>query len=216
MFPPGLAPAPHGPHFAPALLHPAHDLTAMGGSQILSQGERENESPARDFGFTHYKNTFGATQAAVGRGKGMQQRQAWGVSERVIGACIEVHRVLGPGLLEGAYEAALCEELSLQNLPFKRQCTLPIEYKGRLLDQTYRADLIVADQLLVEVKSVEAILFVHVAQVVTYLRVTGLSAGLIVNFNAAPLRNGLRRVSLPPKNSHDSRSPVLPVKSRPA
>ncbi len=127
-----------------------------------------------------------------------------------------MHRFLGPGLLESVYEAALCEELILRDLPFKRQCVLPVTYKGRILDQEYRADLIVAGELLVEVKSVEALAFVHVAQVVTYLRVTNLPAGLIVNFNTALLRHGLRRVSHPPQNSHDFRSPVLPVKSRPA
>jgi GxxExxY protein len=148
--------------------------------------------------------------------KWMNQDEAWDLSERVIAACIEVHRVLGPGLLESVYEAALCEELTLRALPFKRQCLLPVTYKDRPLDQTYRADLIVADQLLIEVKSVEALLFVHVAQAVTYLRVTSLPAGLIVNFNTALLRHGLRRVSLNPKTSHDSRSPDLPVKSRPA
>ena len=146
----------------------------------------------------------------------MAQEGSWEVSEQVIGACIEVHRILGPGLLESVYEAALCEELTIPQLPFKRQSVLPVEYKGRLLEQSYRADLIVADQLLIEVKSVEALLFVHVAQVVTYLRITNLPAALIVNFNTALLRDGLRRVSLNNKNSHDSRSPDLPVKSRPA
>jgi GxxExxY protein len=144
----------------------------------------------------------------------MNSSRDWELSERVIAACIEVHRLLGPGMLESVYEAALCEELTIRGLPFKRQCLLPVTYKGRPLDQTYRADLIVADELLVEVKSVEALLFVHVAQAVTYLRVTGLPAGLIVNFNTALLRHGLRRVSLDPKTSHDSRSPDLPVKSR--
>jgi GxxExxY protein len=165
-------------------------------------------------GFTPLPAIFGATQAAAGRLKRAQQRPSWGLSESVIAACIEVHRLLGPGLLESVYEAALCEELMLRELPFKRQCLLPVTYKGRTLGQTYRADLIVAEQLLVEVKAVESIIFVQVAQAVTYLRITELRAGLIVNFNTALLRNGLRRVSLTPPTSHDSRSPDLPVKSR--
>jgi GxxExxY protein len=182
-----------------------------------SQGDREVGSRASvNFGFTSPAALFDATQSSDRRFTGMRPPASWDLSERVIAACIEVHRILGPGLLESVYEAALCEELALNNLPFKRQSLLPVSYKGRPLEQTYRADLIVAGALLVEVKSVEALQFVHVAQAVTYLRVTGLPAALIVNFNTPLLRNGLRRVSLPPKNSHDSRSPDLPVKSRPA
>jgi GxxExxY protein len=185
--------------------------------EIFSQGDREIGSRARFLGFTRSKATFDTTKVLGGRSVAMrQQPHDWDVSEQVIAACIEVHRHLGPGLLESVYEAALCEELILRQLPFKRQCVLPVTYKGRPLDQEYRADLVVAGNLLIEVKSVEALAFIHVAQVVTYLRVTGLPAGLIVNFNTALLRHGLRRVSLPPTNSHDSRSPDLPVKSRPA
>jgi len=186
-------------------------------SSEISQGDREIGSRAsQNFGFTPYPAIFGTTQPSIDRLAMVAGENSWGISEQVIGACIEVHRLLGPGLLESVYEAALCEELTIRQLPFKRQSLLPVMYKGRLLEQSYRADLIVAEQLLIEVKSVEALLFVHVAQAVTYLRIANLPAGLIVNFNTALLRDGLRRVSLNNKNSHDSRSPDLPVKSRPA
>jgi GxxExxY protein len=197
----------------------ADSATAIGDRHLWesSQGDRKIGSRASvNFGFTSPVALFDATQSADGRFTGMRQPASWDLSERVIAACIEVHRILGPGLLESVYEAALCEELALNNLAFKRQSLLPVSYKGRPLEQTYRADLIVADALLVEVKSIEALQFVHVAQAVTYLRVTGLQAALIVNFNTPLLRHGLRRVSLPTKTSHDSRSPDLPVKSRPA
>jgi GxxExxY protein len=181
--------------------------------QIFSQGDREIGSRASvNFGFTRRADPFDATQGAGDRLKAVRAAKSWALSEVVIAACIEVHRQLGPGLLENIYESALCAELQLRQVPFERQRVLPVVYKGLELDQTYRADLIVDGQLLIEVKSVEALLFVHVAQAVTYLRVTGLPAGLIVNFNTALIRDGLRRVSLNPKNSHDSRSPDLPVK----
>jgi GxxExxY protein len=184
---------------------------------IFSQGDREIGSRASFFGFTHHTKTISATQSERDRWVGMTRDVSWAISEKVIAACIEVHRHLGPGLLESIYESALCAELRLCGVPFERQCSIPVRYKGIALEQTYRADLIVGGHLLVEVKSVERLLFVHVAQAVTYLRVTELPAGLIVNFNTALIRDGLRRVSLNPKNSHDSRSPDLPVKfsSRP-
>jgi GxxExxY protein len=183
--------------------------------EIFSQGDREiGRSASDDFGFTRRSSTLDATQSAADRCQGVQKHDSWALSEQVIAACIEVHRQLGPGLLESIYESALCAELRLRQLPFERQCVLPVTYKGVDLDQTYRADLIVGGRLLVEVKSVDSLLFVHVAQAVTYLRITGLPSGLIVNFNTALIRHGLRRVSLHPKISHDSRSPGLPVKSR--
>jgi GxxExxY protein len=186
--------------------------------EIFSQGDREvGRSASENFGFTRRSNSFVATQSTADRWVDVRNHESWASSERVIAACIEVHRQLGPGLLESVYESALCAELRLRQVPFERQCVLPVRYKGIDLDQSYRADLIVGGRLLVEVKSVESLLFVHVAQAVTYLKITGLPAGLIVNFNTALIRNGLRRVSLHPKISHDSRSPDLPVKkSRPA
>lgn len=194
----------------------AHPVAAPERPQICSQGDREIGSRARLLGITPRSEASDATPAPRDRWGLVQRHRSWDVSATVIAACIEVHRELGPGLLEGVYEAALCEELTLRQVPFKRQSALPISYKGRPLAQPFRADLIVAGELLVEIKSVESLLFVHVAQAVTYLRVTGLRAGLLVNFNTALLRDGLRRVSHPPQNSHGSRSSDLPVKSRPA
>jgi GxxExxY protein len=118
------------------------------------------------------------------------------VSNRVIGACIEVHRALGPGLLESAYEECLCRELYLCGMPFRRQVPLPIEYKGAKLDCAYRLDLVVCDTVLVELKSIEQLLPIHQAQVLTYLKLSGYPIGLLVNFNAASLRQGLRRLTL--------------------
>ncbi|WP_437720881.1 GxxExxY protein [Sorangium sp. So ce861] len=116
----------------------------------------------------------------------------------VIAACIEVHRHLGPGLLESAYERCLCHELSLRGLSFERQRPLPLIYKGVHLECGYRLDIVVGGSLLVEVKAVERLLPVHEAQVLTYLRLTKLPAALIVNFNVAVLRHGLRRLTYNP------------------
>jgi GxxExxY protein len=114
-------------------------------------------------------------------------------------------------LLESLYEAALCDELTLRAVPFARQWTFPVTYKGRKLEQVYRIDLVVADCLIVEVKSVERLLPVHEAQALTYLRLTSFDSALLVNFNTALLHHGLRRLSLTPKNSPSSPSPRLPV-----
>lgn len=111
----------------------------------------------------------------------------------IIGAAIEVHRQLGPGLLESIYEECFCRELRLRDLPFARQVSLPISYKGVSLDCDYRVDLIVNDAVVVELKSVEQILLVHEAQLLTYLRLTGKHVGLLINFNVPLLRNGIRR-----------------------
>ncbi len=116
-------------------------------------------------------------------------------TEPVIGALIEVHRALGPGLLESAYEACLCRELALQGLRFVRQRPLPIEYKGLHVDCAYRLDLVVEERILVELKAVERLMPIHEAQVVTYLRLAGLPVGLLVNFNVLVLKTGLRRLS---------------------
>jgi GxxExxY protein len=117
------------------------------------------------------------------------------LTEQIIGCAIEVHRVLGPGLPEATCETALCIELQTRGLPFKRQMGVPIYYKGQLISE-HRPDLVVADEIIVEVKSIERIADVHVAQVRTYLRITSLKVGLIMNFNAATMRAGIRRVVL--------------------
>jgi GxxExxY protein len=115
------------------------------------------------------------------------------ITETIIGAAIEVHRALGPGLLESVYEECLCRELSLRGIPFERQRSLPVEYKGLRLDCGYRLDLLVADTVVVEIKAVESLLPIHEAQLLTYLRLGGWKVGLLINFNVAVLRQGIRR-----------------------
>ena len=133
-------------------------------------------------------------------------------SEQVIGACIEVHRGLGPGLLASAYDECLAHELDLRGLRFERQRSIPVEYKGVTLACGYRADLIVEELLVVEVKAVERLLPVHEAQLLTYLRLMGLPVGLLINFHAETVKRGLRRLSL--KNPFPpSRLPVSPIRT---
>ena len=115
------------------------------------------------------------------------------ITEAIIGAAIEVHRALGPGLLESAYEECLCRELSLRHIPFERQRLLPVEYKGLSLDCGYRLDLLIADAVVVEIKAVENLLPIHGAQLLTYLRLGGWKVGLIINFNVPVLKRGIRR-----------------------
>ena len=110
----------------------------------------------------------------------------------IIGAAIEVHRELGPGLLESAYEECLCHELALRNIDFHRQVSVPVKYKGVNLDCCYRADLVVG-QVVVELKTVEAIIPVHEVQLVTYLRLLKKPVGLLINFNVPVLKDGIRR-----------------------
>jgi GxxExxY protein len=111
----------------------------------------------------------------------------------IIGAAIEVHRHLGPGLLESAYDQCLCHELHLRNLPFQRQLDLPVSYKGIKLDCGYKIDLIVSDEVIVELKSIERILPVHEAQLLTYLKLSGKPVGLLINFNVPLLTRGIIR-----------------------
>ena len=118
------------------------------------------------------------------------------LSEQVIGLAIEVHRGLGPGLLESAYEACLCYELDQSGIVFKRQVPLPVIYKSVKLDCGYRMDLVVADSLIIELKTVERILPVHEAQLLTYLKLSGLHTALLLNFNSAVLKDGIRRIVL--------------------
>ena len=134
----------------------------------------------------------------------------WDLTDRVIGASIEVHRHLGPGLLESAYEACLCHELELCGIRYVRQHSVPIAYKGRLLDCDYRLDLLIEDILVVELKAVAQLLPIHEAQVITYLRVMNLEVGLLINFNVAALRTGIRRLG---RTRNPSPPPRLPVPS---
>jgi GxxExxY protein len=115
---------------------------------------------------------------------------------QIIGAAIEVHKTLGPGLLESAYEECLCHEFHLTELHCKRQQTLPVEYKGIKLDCGYRIDLLVEDLVILELKSVKGLEPIHKAQLLTYLRLTGLKVGLLINFNVPVLKQGIRRLIL--------------------
>jgi GxxExxY protein len=117
------------------------------------------------------------------------------ITERIIGCAIEVHRHLGPGLLESVYESAMCIELESAGLIFARQVGVPVLYKGELIAE-HRPDLIVANLVVVEVKSVERFNPVLIAQMLTYLQITGLRVGLILNFNREVMKDGIRRVSL--------------------
>jgi GxxExxY protein len=118
-----------------------------------------------------------------------------GLAYAVIGAAIEVHRRLGPGFLESAYEEALCAELFLRGISFERQVAVPIEYKGRLIGES-RVDLVVAERLVVELKSIERLAPVHRAQLISYLKATGRQLGLLINFNVPILSLGIKRVVL--------------------
>ena len=116
----------------------------------------------------------------------------------MIGALIEVHRELGPGLLESAYEACFCRELYLRGLAFERQRPVGVAYKGIVVDCGYRIDVLVDGRIVVELKTLDCLLPVHSAQVLTYMKLSEAPIGLLVNFNVASLRQGLRRLSLPP------------------
>ena len=116
------------------------------------------------------------------------------LSGEIIGAAIEVHRVLGPGLLESLYEEALVVELGLRNIKVARQVEVPVDYKGNRLQNLLRLDLMIGDLIIVEVKSVEHILPVHEAQLLGYLRMTHKELGLLINFNSATLSKSVRRI----------------------
>jgi len=113
----------------------------------------------------------------------------------VIGAAIEVHRELGPGLLEAVYEECLCRELQQRSIPFERQKSIPISYKGQQLETDYRLDLLVRSTVVVELKAIESLRPVHFAQLLSYLVLTDSPLGLLINFNEALLRDGIRRVA---------------------
>ena len=117
------------------------------------------------------------------------------MTEQIIGAAIEVHRTLGPGLLEATYQACLAREFSLRQLPYEQEKPLPVVYKGVAVDCSYRVDFLVAGKVVVELKTVEAFAPVHEAQLLTYLRLSGCRVGLLINFCVPTLKDGiLRRV----------------------
>jgi GxxExxY protein len=115
---------------------------------------------------------------------------------QIIGSAIEVHKALGPGLLESVYEECLCHEFNLREIPYKKQHAVPVQYKGAKLDCGYRIDILVDDRVILELKAVNCLEPIHEAQVLTYLKLTGLRVGLLINFNVSVLRDGLKRLVL--------------------
>ena len=115
------------------------------------------------------------------------------VTDQILGAGIEVHKALGPGLLESAYEQCLCHELRLRNVQFARQVAVPVRYKGIELDCGYRVDLLVEDSVVLELKAVDRLMPIHEAQLLTYLRLSEKRVGLLMNFNVSALRHGVVR-----------------------
>jgi GxxExxY protein len=115
------------------------------------------------------------------------------ITGEIIGAAIEVHRALGPGLLESIYEECLCQELRFREIRFDRQHPLPIAYKGLALDCGYRVDLLVAEAIVVEIKAVQSLDPIHEAQLLTYMKLGGWKVGLLINFNVSVLKDGIRR-----------------------
>jgi GxxExxY protein len=145
------------------------------------------------------------------------------ITDKVIGSAIEVHRHLGPGLLESAYEECLCYELSQLGMSFRRQVQLPVIYKGVRLDCGYKMDLVVEDSVIVEIKAIDHLLPIHCAQLLTYLKAYGRSVGLLINFNVITLKGGLKRIvnryegaALPPRSSPRLRGSALKSDFEPA
>ena len=118
------------------------------------------------------------------------------ITGNILKAAIEVHKHLGPGLLESAYEECLCRELALMGLKFERQKNLPVEYKGIKLDCGYRLDMVVENEVIVEIKAVDRLMPIHEAQIMTYLRLSGLRLGLLLNFNSPSMKDGVKRIIL--------------------
>ncbi|NJD76830.1 MAG: GxxExxY protein [Candidatus Methanoperedens sp.] len=115
------------------------------------------------------------------------------LSKLIVGAAIEVHRSLGPGLLESSYEECLCHELSLREISFQRQAPMPVVYKGIRLDCGYRVDIIVDKKVIIELKSVADVQPIHKAQLLTYLKLSGLKLGILMNFNVQLMKDGINR-----------------------
>jgi GxxExxY protein len=118
------------------------------------------------------------------------------ITETIIGSAIEVHRHLGPGLLESAYHSCLAREIALRNLSFEQEVLLPIDYKGVQLDCGYRLDFLIEHTVIVELKAVEKLQPIHEAQLLTYLKLTGCKVGLLINFNVPVLKQGIKRMVL--------------------
>jgi GxxExxY protein len=125
---------------------------------------------------------------------GLVEHPTNAISDKVIGAAIEVHRHLGPGLLESSYHACLCRELGLRDIAYHSHVALSLEYKGQQIAKGYVIDLLIEDSLIVEIKSVDKLLPIHSAQLMTYMRLQKVSSGLLMNFNVHILPHGIRRI----------------------
>jgi len=139
----------------------------------------------------------GVIQAGGIHRRGAENAEApqWEVTEKIIGAAIEVHRILGPGLLESVYQQSMQIELTLSGVVFAAQTQVPLVYKGRSLATPFKLDLLVEGVVVVEIKAIKALEPIHKAQLLTYLRLTGLTSGLLLNFNEVALKQGIQRVS---------------------
>lgn len=127
-------------------------------------------------------------------GREERREKHWDLTGRILGACIEVHRHCGPGLLESVYEECLAYELRVRGLRVQRQTPVTLEYKALRIDGAYRADLLVEEVVLLELKAVDALLPIHLAQLLSYLKLADVEVGLVVNFNTPYLRDGVRRL----------------------
>ena len=134
--------------------------------------------------------------AVLGAMGAVQKLRYEDLTKEIIGAAIEVHRAVGPGLLEGVYEECLCQEIKLRNLSFERQLVVPVTYKGVVLECGYRVDLLVESTVVLELKSVDRIHPIFEAQLLTYMRLLQKPVGLLINFNVPVLRNGIIRKAL--------------------
>ncbi|MEI7820169.1 MAG: GxxExxY protein [Verrucomicrobiota bacterium] len=130
------------------------------------------------------------------------------IATQVVDAALCVHRELGPGLLESAYEMALCRELNLRDLTFERQKAMPVSYKGTALDCGYRIDVLVEDAIVIELKAVEQLAPIHEAQLFTYLQLAGCHIGFLINFNTRLLKNGLKRIVHNLPKEHGVKHPI--------
>jgi GxxExxY protein len=128
--------------------------------------------------------------------EGHEERPSWKLCQEIIGCAMRVHAELGPGLLEPTYSVCMAHEFALKGVPFERERRVPVTYKGAFLESGFRIDLLVADEVVVEIKAVEALLPVHEAQVLTYLKLSRLRVGLLLNFNVRLMKDGIRRLVL--------------------
>jgi GxxExxY protein len=168
------------------------------GSATAHHGSTEDTEEARKRLLTKENDEDDPSEAkifrACGGAVGLIDHPTNSISDKTIGAAIEVHRHLGPGLLESSYHACLCRELELRGIPHRSRVRLPLQYKGIEIAKGYVVDLLIEDSLIVEIKSVDTLLQIHSAQLITYMRLLNLPVGLLMNFNVELLPRGIRRI----------------------